>query len=74
MSWNPYRRLLALIPGQPLDAGEVIATDDAGVTVQLPTGALIHARGEAQIGDHVYLRGGAIEGPAPALTGIDQEV
>lgn len=74
MSWNPYRRLLALIPGQPLDAGEVVATHADGVTVQLPTGALVRARGEAQIGEHVYLRAGAVEGPAPALTGIDQEV
>ncbi len=73
-AWNPYRRLLGLIPGQPLDAGEVVATHDDGVTVQLLSGALIRARGEAQIGDRVYVRAGTIEGPAPALSGIDQEV
>jgi UDP-3-O-[3-hydroxymyristoyl] glucosamine N-acyltransferase len=71
---NPYRRLIALIPGQPEDAGEVIATDAAGCTVQLPTGALVRVRGSATIGDHVYIRAGAIIGPAPALTGGDQEV
>lgn len=74
MSWNPYKRLQTLLAGPPLDAGEVVAVRDDGVTVQLPTGALVTARGNAQIGDHVYIRGGLIEGPAPALTGIDQEV
>lgn len=73
-AWNPYRRLLALIPGQPIDAGQVVALDAAGATIELPTGALIHARGTATVGDYVYVRGGAIEGPAPALDGIDQEV
>lgn len=71
---NPYKRLLALIPGQPVDAGQVTAVTSAGVTVQLVDGATIHARGEAAIGDHVYVRSGVIEGPAPALTGVDQEI
>lgn len=74
MSWNPYSRLRRLLPGAPLEAGQVIGTDAAGAVVQLPTGALIHARGGAQIGDHVYVRDGVIEGPAPALTGSDQEI
>ncbi|MCM2310298.1 MAG: hypothetical protein NDI84_02745 [Steroidobacteraceae bacterium] len=71
---NPYKRLLALIPGQPVDAGQVTSVTSAGVTVQLVDGATIHARGEATVGDHVYVRGGVIEGPAPALTGVDQEI
>ena len=71
---NPYKRLLALIPGQPLDAGQVTAVTTDGVVIQLVDGATIHARGEAAVGDHVYVRGGAIEGPAPALTGVDQEI
>ena len=41
---NPYRRLLALIPGQPLDAGQVTAVGTDGVTVQLVSGALIKDR------------------------------
>lgn len=49
-------------------------SDAAGCTVELPTGALVHARGTATIGDHVYIRAGAITGPAPALTGVDQDV
>lgn len=71
---NPYKRLIALIPGSPLDAGQVVAVTAAGVTVQLVDGATLHARGEAAVGDHVYVRGGVVEGPAPALTGVDQEI
>jgi hypothetical protein len=71
---NPYKRLLALIPGQPIDTGEVVAVHDDGVTVELLTGAHVHARGVAAVGDHVYLRGGAIDGPAPNLPGVDIEI
>lgn len=71
---NPYKRLLRLIPGQPLDAGQVTAVTADGVTVQLIDGTTIRARGEATVGEHVYVRGGVVEGPAPALSGVDQEI
>lgn len=71
---NLYRRFAALIPGQPVLAGQVVAVSTDGATVQLPGGALVRVRGTASINDHVYIRGGAIEGPAPALSGVDQEV
>lgn len=74
MSLNPYKRLQALVAGAPLDVGEVVAVGADGVTVQLVGGGLVHARGEAGVGEHVYVRGGVIEGPAPALSGVDQEV
>ena len=71
---NLHKRLLELLPSQPLDAGEVTAVHPDGVTVELPTGVLIRAIGNAQIGDHVYVRGGVIEGQAPILSGIDQDI
>lgn len=74
MSLNPFKRLFGLVAGSPLDAGEVVAVNADGVTVQLVGGGLVHARGTASVGEHVYVRGGAVEGPAPALTGVDQEV
>lgn len=74
MSWNPYKRLLALIPGDSDDAGQVVAVTTDGVVIQLVDSATLHARGEATVGDHVYVRGGVILGPAPALAGVDLEV
>lgn len=74
MTWNPYKRLLALIPGQPEQIGEVIAVSDDGVTVELPTGAQIRARGEATVGDYVYVKDGVVLGPAPEWSGVEQDI
>jgi hypothetical protein len=74
MNWNPYKRLLRLIPDQPEQIGQVIATAPDGVIVQLPTGATLRARGTAEIGDHVYIQAGAIQGPAPAWSGVEHEI
>ena len=71
---NVYRRLMDLLPSEPIQAGEVVGIAQDGVIVELPTGVKVRARGEAEVGDHVYIRGGAVEGPAPALTGTDIEV
>jgi hypothetical protein len=74
MSFNPYKRLLGLLPQRPLSVGEVLAVSDGVVTVELPGGAQIQARGEATVGDKVFVRDGAIEGPAPDLPIEEVEV
>ena len=74
MSYNPYNRLRQLIAGPPTDVGEVLSAETDGVIIELVSGAQIRARGDATIGDWVYVRGGVIEGPAPNLTGIEIEV
>ncbi len=74
MSWNPYRRLVAMIAGPPTDVGEVLSVETDGVIVGLVSGAQIRARGTATLGDWVYVRGGVIEGPAPNLSGTEIEV
>ncbi len=74
MNWNPYNRLVRLIAGPPTDVGEVLSVTTDGVIIGLISGAQIWARGEATVGDTVYVRAGVIEGPAPALTGIEIEV
>ena len=71
---NLYKLFTHLLPRSPLEAGQVIAIHPDGVTIQIPTGEQLRIRGEAEVGDHVYFRAGTIEGPAPALTGIDQFV
>lgn len=74
MTFNPYNRLRQLIAGPPTDVGEVLSVEPDGAIIELVSGAQIRARGEAVIGDWVYVRGGVIEGPAPNLTGIEIEV
>ena len=71
---NPYKRLVQLIPGQPIDTGTVTAVRSDGVTVQLLDGTSINVRGTASVSDVVYIRNGAVDGPAPDLTGTTIEV
>jgi hypothetical protein len=71
---NLWRRLRQLLPESPLLVGTVIATSTYGATVQLPDGALLQVRGDASIGDKVFVRAGRIEGPAPALTSVLIEI
>jgi len=74
MSYNPYKRLLGLLPQRPLMIGTVVAYADGTATVQLPGGAQVQARGETTVGAQVYVRDGAIEGPAPSLTTVVIEI
>jgi hypothetical protein len=64
---NPFRQFLDLIPAEPLQVGTVQAVVDGLATVQLPGGGTLKARGDATVGQTVFVRGGAIEGEAPEL-------
>ena len=48
--------------------GEVKAVDAGVATIMLPGGGVIQARGQATVGQRVFVRDGVIEGPAPDLT------
>ncbi len=66
---NLYEQFRQLIPDPPLQAGTVVGVVGAGsVTVALPGGGLIRARGSAAIGQKVFVRDDVIEGVAPSLT------
>lgn len=71
---NLYKRLLGVLPSEPRDKGVVVATTPDGAIVELVTGNRVRVRGAASVGDHVFIRGRLIEGPAPALSGIDQVI
>lgn len=62
---NLYRQFRALIPADPLLVGDVVSLDP--MRVQLPDGSQIAAHGDATLGARVFVRSGAIEGPAPTL-------
>jgi len=74
MSFNLYKRLRALFPGARLQVGTVLYTETGKVTVELPDGATLVVRGTASVGSVVYVRDGAIDGPAPALTTAEIEI
>lgn len=75
MQTNVYRALLELLPQEPLQVGDVTALNpDDTRTVELPGGGEIRVRGDAGLGDRVFVRGGVIEGPAPALTALTIDV
>ncbi|WP_374408840.1 hypothetical protein [Hydrogenophaga sp.] len=66
---NIYEQFRQLIPDPPLQAGTVVGVVGPGsVTVALPGGGLIRARGSAAIGQRVFVRDDVIEGIAPSLT------
>ena len=64
---NLYRQFRQLLPEPPLQVGTVIEVGTGVALVVLPGGGLIRARGEAELGQNVFVRDALIEGPAPAL-------
>ena len=64
---NLYKAFLDLIPDPALQVGTVLEINSNIVTLTMPGGGLLKARGEATLGQTVFVRGGVIEGPAPSL-------
>jgi hypothetical protein len=67
---NLFRQFLDLIPDPALQVGTVTARSGELVTVTLPGGGTLKARGadaSAVLGQTVFVRNGVIEGPAPDL-------
>lgn len=68
---NLLSDFLSLFPGDPLLVGEVSSITDEIRTVTLPDGSTITAKGVAEVGQMVFVRGGVIDGFAPALTAVE---
>ena len=64
---NLYEQFRRLIPDPPLQAGTVTEAGAGVVTVQLPGGGRVKARGSAEVGQKVFVRDGVVEAVAPAL-------
>lgn len=62
-----------LMPARPLDVGDVTAVGAGVVTVTLPGGGVLQARGDATLGQRVFVRDGVVEGVAPSLTYVEAE-
>lgn len=74
MTTNLWKRLKEVLPDEPLLIGEVIAVTSYGANVELPDGSNIAVRGDAQVGQKVFVRAGVIEGQAPALSVVEIEI
>lgn len=64
---NVYEQFRRLLPDAPLQAGTVTEVATGVVTVQLPGGGVVKARGTAALGQKVFVRDGAVEAVAPSL-------
>ena len=64
---NLYEQFRGLLPDPPLQAGTVIDVGVGVVTVELPGGGRVRARGHAAIGQRVFVRDGVVEAVAPNL-------
>jgi len=71
---NVYRQFLDLLPARPLQVGTVTAVSGDQCTVELPSGGVLQVRGQAAVGDLVFVRDGVIEGQAPALSIVVIEI
>ena len=60
--------LQRLLAGPALQVGEVVGGSPGAWVIELPGGGRITARGDASLGQQVWVRGGLIEGGAPTLT------
>lgn len=66
-SSNLFAQWRAMFARGPRQVGEVVAYSNGAATIELPGGGRIIALGDAAVSDHVYVRDGVIEGPAPDL-------
>ncbi len=73
-TYNPYKRLIGLLPSTPLQVGDVVDVTGGIATVELPGGGQLSARGVATVGQRVFVRDGVIEGLAPSLTFVTVDV
>ena len=65
---NLYQQFRKLLPDPPLQVGTVTEAGSGVVTVQLPGGGIVKARGSAEVGQNVFVRDGVVEAVAPNLT------
>ena len=71
---NVFKEFTDIFPPAPLQVGTVTAVSGSACTVQLPGGGVLQVRGDASVGQRVFLRDGVIEGQAPDLPVVVIEI
>lgn len=74
MSTNLFSQFRRLLPQSPLLVGEVLVSTGGTTVVEFPGGAQVSVRGEATVGEYVFVRNGAVESVAPAFTPATIEI
>ncbi len=64
---NVYEQFKQLLSDPPLQVGTVSEIATGVVTVELPGGGTVKARGNANLGARVFVRDGVLEAVAPNL-------
>jgi len=64
---NVYEQFKQLLINPPLQVGTISEIGTGVVTVQLPGGGTVRARGSANMGARVFVRDGVLEAVAPNL-------
>lgn len=67
---NLFALFKTVLPDSSVQAGIIESVTGSGCWILLPSGNRILVRGTGTVGDHVFIRGGAIDGPAPNLTAV----
>ena len=67
MTTNLWKAFSDLVARPPLQVATVLSVSGDVARVQLPGGGELLGRGDAQVGEKVFVRDGAIEGAAPSL-------
>ena len=65
---NVYEQFKQLLSDPPLQVGTVSELGNGVVTVQLPGGGTVRARGSTNLGARVFVRDGVLEAIAPNLS------
>lgn len=65
---NVYEQFKQLLLDAPLQVGTVSEVGIGVVTIELPGGGTVKARGNASMGARVFVRNGVLEAVAPNLS------
>jgi hypothetical protein len=71
---NLFTQFKELIREPRLQIGTVLSITDGTASIELPSGGVIYARGQAAVGDQVFVRNSVIEGVAPSMPVVSIEV
>jgi len=71
---NLVQQFKSLLPDSTLLVGDVASISSNILTIDLPDGSQITARGVATVGQSVFARGGMVEGLAPTLGYVEVDI